>query len=203
MSDASEPPRPASTRTKPRISGRWRRIGGTRRARRRCCTGSIRCGSNIFARQSIIIGARTRPRERRWRARRAADVGCGAGLLAEPLARLGRGGDRDRRGAREYRGGAGACGWAGAGDRLSRRRRGGAGGALRSRHLARGGRACRGPGGLHRRAGGGGGRGRAADPLDAEPDDAVEAAAGGSGRGDGANPERHARLGQVHHARRA
>ena len=38
---------------------------------------------------STSIGRSTSTAAGRWRARRALDVGCGAGLLAEPLARLG------------------------------------------------------------------------------------------------------------------
>ena len=75
--------------------------GGTRTAHRRCCTSSTRCGSNISATRSISIGSATNVRGPRWRERRALDVGCGAGLLAEPLARLGRKGHRRRRFAPE------------------------------------------------------------------------------------------------------
>ena len=38
------------------------------------------------------------------------DIGCGAGLLAEPLARSWRRRDSDRPRAAQYRGGEGACG---------------------------------------------------------------------------------------------
>ena len=86
---ANEPDHRPSTPRKPRISGRWRRTGGTRRAARRCCTGSIRCGSNISATGSTAIGGWTSTGLKPLAGKRAADVGCGAGLLAEPLARLG------------------------------------------------------------------------------------------------------------------
>ncbi len=52
----------------------------------------------------------------------ALDVGCGAGLLAEPLARLGAQGNGDRSRGRAHRSRAGSCRGAGAGDRLSGRR---------------------------------------------------------------------------------
>ena len=57
----------------------------------------------------------------------ALDVGCGAGLLAEPLARLGAKVTGDRRLSRADRRGARACRGDGPGDRLSRRRGGGTG----------------------------------------------------------------------------
>ena len=44
-----------------------------------------------FIREAIDLhwGGDADERAGRWRARRALDVGCGAGLLCEPLARLG------------------------------------------------------------------------------------------------------------------
>ena len=44
---------------------RWPPIGGTRADRRRCSTGSIRCGSGICESGSICIGAATAPASRR------------------------------------------------------------------------------------------------------------------------------------------
>ncbi len=74
---------------RPRTSRRSPGTGGIRRVRRPCCTGSTRCGS-AFLREAV---------DRHWggngeslkplAGRTALDVGCGAGLLCEPLARLG------------------------------------------------------------------------------------------------------------------
>ncbi len=68
---------------------RWRATGGTRTARRRCSTSSTRCGSPTSATGSTSIGISTNARFGRSAGKSALDVGCGAGLLAEPLARLG------------------------------------------------------------------------------------------------------------------
>ena len=169
MAHASEP----AHHHRPEGSRAFRRAGGglvgPEGLARRCCTSSIRCGSNISASRSTITGRRDETGLKPLAGKRAADVGCGAGLLAEPLARLGAAvtgidaAPENIAAARAHALGQGLeidyrVGGAEALD-----------GALRSRHLARGDRACRRPGGLRRRAGGGGGRGRAADPLDAEP----------------------------------
>ncbi len=126
-------------------------IGGTRTAPRRCCTSSTRSGSNMCATRSTSIGRPTSAAALRSTGKTALDVGCGAGLLAEPLARLGATVDRARCRARTDRGGARACRGDGPRDRLSRRRTCGARRLLRPHHLHGGGRACHRPCRLHRR----------------------------------------------------
>ena len=77
---------------------------------------------------------------------RILDIGCGGGILSEPLARLGAAGGRRRSGRGQYRGGAAACRARRARDRLPRHHRRGAGRCRRAlRHRARhgGGRARR------------------------------------------------------------
>ncbi len=67
-----------------------RRTGGIRRVRRRCSTGSTRARLGIYPRsQSTRIGTATAVGFTPLAGKTALDVGCGAGLLCEPLARLG------------------------------------------------------------------------------------------------------------------
>ena len=138
--------------------------------------------------------------------KRALDVGCGAGLLCEPLARLGAevtGVDaapenvaaaaRACRRARAWRsttahGELGALGL----------------GTLRPRHLHRGARARRRQAARSspQLAGAPGAR-RADGALDPQPHRRIAAAAGRRGRGARHDPARHARLGRLRHPRRA
>ena len=116
---ASQPSGPR----KPPISARWRRDwwdpkGSSAMLHR---LNPVRLG---FIREAIDRhwGGDSDDARARWRARRALDVGCGAGLLCEPLARLGAASDRGRCRGRERRRGAGARRRLGPGDRLPRRR---------------------------------------------------------------------------------
>ena len=65
------------------------RSGGTRAARWRCCTSSIRCGSPTSAmRPASVTGASAKQLDC-LKGLRILDIGCGGGILCEPLARLG------------------------------------------------------------------------------------------------------------------
>jgi 2-polyprenyl-6-hydroxyphenyl methylase/3-demethylubiquinone-9 3-methyltransferase len=69
-----------------------RHVVGRRRARWRRSTGSTRSASPTSATRpapASSAAAATRRLPGRWPASRILDVGCGAGLAAEPLARLG------------------------------------------------------------------------------------------------------------------
>ena len=186
QASAADDDRPEGSRAFRRA---WRRTGGTRRARSAMLhqlnpvrLGYIRdqidqhWGATSASCRPLAGKTRGRRRLRRRAARRAAGPAR-------------RGGDRDRRRAREYRGGARACAGAGAGDRLSRRRRRGARRAAttsspRSRWSSMSPTAppsSRGwPAALA--------DGRAADPLDPQPHRLVAAAAGRARRGHRPDP---------------
>ena len=150
--------------------------GGTRTAARRCCTSSIRCGSNMSATRSTSIGRRTSAAGRPLEGKTALDVGCGAGLLTEPLARLGRDRSPGIDASPEVdRGRTRACRGDGPRDRLSRWRRPGARGPVRPDHGDGGDRACRRPRGVREGACEAAGARRAADDVDAQRDRLVEA----------------------------
>src|SRR5262249_31769842 len=92
--DASRP----STRRRSRAFRRSPPSGGMRVARWPCCTGSTRCGSASSRRRRAGTSAATTGSSMRWRALawpttapaglRLLDIGCGGGILSEPLARL-------------------------------------------------------------------------------------------------------------------
>ena len=81
--------RPAPTQPNSSASPIWPSTGGTRRARWRRCTSSTRSGSATSATTSAPTSGAIRWRSGRSPACRVVDVGCGGGLLCEPLARLG------------------------------------------------------------------------------------------------------------------
>ena len=157
--DASDRCNARSIRAKPRISARWPPTGGTRRARS-AMLHKLNPVRLAYIREQVdqhwgcdetsLHAAGGQERARRRLRRGAAGRAAGA---------AGRGGDRDRRGAGEYRGRAGPCGagrgWrstiAPAGSRRST-------GAFDLVTCAGSDRACRRPGGVPRRAGRGGWR---------------------------------------------
>ncbi len=132
---------------RPPISASWRKTGGIRKGSSAMLHRLNPARLRLYPRRAIDAhwGCDPAAAPSRSQAGRALDVGCGAGLLAEPLARLGRDADRTGCRAREYRRRAASCRGQGLGARLSRGRRGdaGAGGALRPRRLDGGGGACR------------------------------------------------------------
>ena len=78
-------------RRRPRwsVSRRWPPNGGTRTANSARCTSSIRCGSPISATRWRRVSAATRTPRSPFEGLRFLDIGCGGGLLCEPMARLG------------------------------------------------------------------------------------------------------------------
>ena len=138
---------------------------------------------------------------------RILDIGCGGGILCEPLARLGADDDRRRSRGGQHRGGACACRAERACDRLPLLDRGGArraGRAVRSGAGHGGGRARHRRGAVRRKLRLAGEARRADDRGDAEPH-AEELCAGDRRRG--IHPAlasgRHPSLGQVRDAERA
>ena len=79
------------------------RPGGTRRGRCGPCTSSTRSASPISATRPAAASGATRARPARSTGLTVLDVGCGGGVLSEPLARLGARGDRARPGADQHR----------------------------------------------------------------------------------------------------
>ena len=128
------------------LLGAGRRSGGTRAARWRCCTSSIRCGSPISAMRPARRFERNPKQLDCLKGLRILDIGCGGGILCEPLARLGAvvlGADPAEKNIAAAKLHAEQSG---ARDRLSRHDRGGIGRRGRAlRHRARdgSGRACR------------------------------------------------------------
>ena len=71
------------------FSTRWPPNGGTRAARWARCTSSTRCGSAISATRPAGSFGRDPKRLDCLTGLRILDIGCGGGILSEPLARLG------------------------------------------------------------------------------------------------------------------
>ena len=84
-------------------------IGGMRADRWRRCTSSIRCGSAISATRPPSISDATPRTLDSLKGLRMLDIGCGCGILSEPLARLGRASRRRRSFRGKHRGGERAC----------------------------------------------------------------------------------------------
>ena len=82
---------PSARSTRPRSSGfpRWPPSGGTRAARWRRCTSSIRCGSAISATRRPRVSAAIRSGSTAWRACACSTSAAAAASCREPLARLG------------------------------------------------------------------------------------------------------------------
>ena len=80
---------PPSIRAEIERSPRMPRRGGTRRASSARCIGSTRCGSTSSATGCWRISARDPRSLQPFAGLTLLDIGCGGGLIAEPMARLG------------------------------------------------------------------------------------------------------------------
>ena len=143
----AQPPPTArpSIRARSRASAPWRRSGGTRPARWACCTSSTRCGSATSRRRPAGSSAATPSGSTASPGLRILDIGCGAGILSEPLARLGAQVVGADPAVPNIEAAKAACRRPGARARLSRHHRRGAGGcgrALRPGARHGGGGAC-------------------------------------------------------------
>ena len=78
-----------SIQPRSRNSSGWRRNGGTRTENSGRCTSSIRCGSATSATSPSAHFGRDAKAGKPFAGLRLLDIGCGGGLLSEPMARLG------------------------------------------------------------------------------------------------------------------
>ena len=83
-----KPPAPSTNAEVARFSA-LAESGGTRAARWRRCTSSIRCGSPTSATPRASASGAIRSALDCLKGLRILDIGCGGGILCEPLARLG------------------------------------------------------------------------------------------------------------------